>query len=153
MQKQLVYRSDIGGHVSQETPSSTASCDLHDPQDFRELSNMILESISKLSGESFGKALLIGLAVLVKIYGVIQHRSAEMVYRPRPYKMASLLPVKPFIGAEAVGDVGLQIIVSDCVYALEIEKYAAAFREVAPVVPARDVKLAVLEHAPHNSTE
>jgi hypothetical protein len=67
--------------------------------------------------------------------------------------MTSLLPVKAFIGAEAVGYVGLQILVSDCVYALKIEKDAAAFRKVAPVVPAWDVKLAILKHTSHYSTE
>ena len=114
---------------------------------------MILESIGKLSGESLGKAVLIGLTVLVKVYGMIQHGSAEMIDRPRPHEMASLLPVKAFVGAEAVRDVGLQVIIPYSVDALEIEKNAAAFRKVAPVVPARDLKLAVLKYISHYSTE
>lgn len=114
---------------------------------------MILESIGELLGEGLGKALLVGLAVLVEIHRVIQHGAAKMVDCPRPDEMASLLPVKSFIGAEAVGDVGLQILVSNCVYALEIEKDTTAFRKLAPVVPARYIKLAILEHAPHYSTE
>ena len=114
---------------------------------------MVLESVGKLFGEGLGKPLLIGLAVLVEIYWVVQHGAAEMVDRPRPYEMASLLPVKSFIGAEAIGDVGLQVVVPNCVYAFKIEQDAATFRKLAPVVPARDVKLAVLEHAPHYSTE
>lgn len=114
---------------------------------------MILESTGKLSGKSFGKALLIRLSLLVEIHWVIQHGAAKMVDCPRPDKMTSLLPVKPFISAEAVGNVGLQVVVSDCVYAFKIEEYATAFCKVAPVVPARDIKLAVLKHTPHYSTE
>jgi len=114
---------------------------------------MILEAIGELLGEGPGKTLLIGLTVLVEIHGVIQHGSAEMVYRPRPYEMTSLLPVKSFICAEAIGDVGLQVLVSNRVYALEIEKDTTAFRELASVVPARYVKLAVLEYTPYYSTE
>ena len=114
---------------------------------------MVLESIGKFFGESLGKALLIGLTVFAEVYRVVQHGSAEMVNRPRPNEMASLLPVKPFVGAEAVGDVRLQVVITDCVYALEIEKDAAAFRKIAPVVPARDIKLAVLEYTPHYPTE
>lgn len=114
---------------------------------------MILKSIGEFLGKGLGKALLIGLTVLVEIYGVIQHGSTEVVYRPRPYEMTSLLPVKSFICAEAVRDVGLQVLVSNCVYAFEIEKDAATFRKLAPVVPARYIKLAILEHAPHYSTE
>ena len=153
MQKQLVYRSDVGGHISQETSPSTATGDLHDPQDLRELSNMILESVGKFPGESFRKALLIRLPLLVKIHGVIQHGTAEMVDCPRPDEVTGLLPVEPFIGAKSVADVRLQIVIPDCMYALEIEEDAAAFRKVAPMVPARDIKLAVLKHTPHYSSE
>lgn len=114
---------------------------------------MILESIRKFPGESLRKSLLIGMTVFVEINRMIQHSSAQVVNGACPYKVASLLSIKSFVGAEAVGDVGLQIVVSDCVYALEIQKDAAAFRKVAPVVPARNVKLAVLKHTPHYSTE
>ena len=141
-----MYRSDVSGYLSQETTSSATAGDLHDPQDLCELPNMILESLGKLLGESFGKTLLIGLALFVEIHGVIQHGAAKMVNRPRPYEMASLLPVKPFIGVEAAADMRLQVVIPSCVHALEIEKNAATFRKVAPVVPVRDVKLAVLGH-------
>lgn len=57
---------------------------------------MILESIGELLGEGLGKALLVGLAVLVEIHRVIQHGAAKMVDCPRPDEMASLLPVKSF---------------------------------------------------------
>ena len=114
---------------------------------------MILESIGKLSGESLGKALLIRLPLLVEIHRVIQHGAAKMVDCPRPDEMTSLLPVEPFIGAELVADVRLQIVIPNCVYALEIEEDATASRKVAPMVPARDIELAFLEHTPHYSTE
>lgn len=68
---------------------------------------MILESIGKLSGKGFGKALLIRLSLLVEIHWVIQHGAAKMVDCPRPDEMTSLLPVEPFISAEAIGNVGL----------------------------------------------
>jgi len=153
MQKQLVYRSDVGSHISQETSPSTATGDLHDPQNLRELSDMILESIGKLSGESLGKALLIRLPLLVEVHGMIQHGAAKMVNCPRPDEMTSLLPVEPFIGAESVADVRLQIVIPNCMYALEVEEDAATFRKVAPMVPARDIKLAVLKHTSHYSAE
>ena len=124
-----MYRGDVGGHISQETSPSTATGDLHDPQDLCEMSDMILESMSKLSGESLGKALLIRLPLLVEIHGVIQHGAAKMIDGPRPDEMTSLLPVEPFIGAESVADVRLQIVIPNCVYALEIEEDATNFSQ------------------------
>jgi hypothetical protein len=96
---------------------------------------MILISAEGFTSECWRKPQNKGVSISVQRERMIEQDSAKVIDAARPYKVASSLPIIAFVGAELLGDISVQLVLSSSMHRLETHQKATDLGKIAVVVP------------------